>query len=290
MTGGLFAPLGLLRGILLILAGHLIGCLLLSLTGLIGFREKKPALIASRMAFGRYGSYLISAANIIQLIGWTAIMLIQCANSISAITSKLAGFTGFALFVVIVGAIVAVWALVVDKGGNALNSAAVILLFVLCLLILGLVIGGRGMVSSSGTRSAATTLSVGAALEMSIIMPLTWLPLISDYTMRASSAKASFWGSFSGYFIGSSFMYITGLAAVLFTGSSDIATIILHLGIGVAGLLVAVSYTHLRAHETRHDLVCRLLLEKKKKKKKIKTQKKINQKKNKNKKKNKKQT
>src|SRR5450756_2757819 len=31
---------------------------------------------------------------------------------------------------------------------------------------------------------------------------------------------------------------------------------------------MAVSYTHLRAHETRHDLVCRLLLEKKKKKEK----------------------
>src|SRR5450759_5898253 len=29
--------------------------------------------------------------------------------------------------------------------------------------------------------------------------------------------------------------------------------------------LCPVSYTHLRAHETRHDLVCRLLLEKKKK-------------------------
>ena len=28
----------------------------------------------------------------------------------------------------------------------------------------------------------------------------------------------------------------------------------------------SVSYTHLRAHETRHDLVCRLLLEKKKRK------------------------
>src|SRR5450756_2875724 len=32
--------------------------------------------------------------------------------------------------------------------------------------------------------------------------------------------------------------------------------------------LEPVSYTHLRAHETRHDLVCRLLLEKKKKTKK----------------------
>src|SRR5659263_155884 len=31
------------------------------------------------------------------------------------------------------------------------------------------------------------------------------------------------------------------------------------------GSSMAVSYTHLRAHETRHDLVCRLLLEKKKK-------------------------
>src|SRR5665648_748849 len=30
------------------------------------------------------------------------------------------------------------------------------------------------------------------------------------------------------------------------------------------GIILAVSYTHLRAHETRHDLVCRLLLEKKK--------------------------
>src|SRR5450756_1466063 len=31
-----------------------------------------------------------------------------------------------------------------------------------------------------------------------------------------------------------------------------------------ANALQPVSYTHLRAHETRHDLVCRLLLEKKK--------------------------
>src|SRR5450756_1115338 len=40
----------------------------------------------------------------------------------------------------------------------------------------------------------------------------------------------------------------------------------LHAELGVQ--IGAVSYTHLRAHETRHDLVCRLLLEKKKKKKK----------------------
>src|SRR5450756_1321092 len=44
---------------------------------------------------------------------------------------------------------------------------------------------------------------------------------------------------------------------------------------GYRGASVAVSYTHLRAHETRHDLVCRLLLEKKKKTKKKKKKHKI---------------
>src|SRR5450756_2922909 len=40
-----------------------------------------------------------------------------------------------------------------------------------------------------------------------------------------------------------------------------------HLNLPTGWHLIAipVSYTHLRAHETRHDLVCRLLLEKKKK-------------------------
>src|SRR5450756_3075953 len=32
----------------------------------------------------------------------------------------------------------------------------------------------------------------------------------------------------------------------------------------ISNRVKAVSYTHLRAHETRHDIVCRLLLEKKK--------------------------
>src|SRR5450759_1056604 len=42
---------------------------------------------------------------------------------------------------------------------------------------------------------------------------------------------------------------------------------LLFLTTDVGDDIISVSYTHLRAHETRHDLVCRLLLEKKKKKK-----------------------
>ncbi len=40
-----------------------------------------------------------------------------------------------------------------------------------------------------------------------------------------------------------------------------------HCALAATRALGAVSYTHLRAHETKANLVCRLLLEKKKKKK-----------------------
>src|SRR5450756_707078 len=59
------------------------------------------------------------------------------------------------------------------------------------------------------------------------------------------------------------------LLAIPALGASDVLPVARQIygSIGPAfyGLrtTLAVSYTHLRAHETRHDLVCRLLLEKK---------------------------
>ena len=44
--------------------------------------------------------------------------------------------------------------------------------------------------------------------------------------------------------------------------------------LNLVNVMEAVSYTHLRAHETKANLVCRLLLEKKKKNKKKKKKKK----------------
>ena len=60
-----------------------------------------------------------------------------------------------------------------------------------------------------------------------------------------------------------------GFAAVIPVGfgSSIVFTPDVNFGIELAGRYTSVSYTHLRAHETVLDLVCRLLLEKKKQQK-----------------------
>src|SRR5659263_697868 len=64
----------------------------------------------------------------------------------------------------------------------------------------------------------------------------------------------------------------TNLEKILFPGLDLKKSRVIEYYIRIAPLMlgllknrvIAVSYTHLRAHETRHDLVCRLLLEKKK--------------------------
>lgn len=55
MTGSLIAPLGVKYGIIAILTGHLIGTLILALTGIIGFKEKNPSLKSSRLSLAQHG-------------------------------------------------------------------------------------------------------------------------------------------------------------------------------------------------------------------------------------------
>jgi len=237
MTGGLIAPLGIKKGIIVILAGHLIGCLILAFIGVIGFKEKMPALMSSRISLGKYGSYVVSIFNIIQLTGWTAIMLIQCTKSMQAITQKMFGIDNFTLLLIITGIIVALWTLYSDKGVNIVNNIAVMLLLLLSFVMLGTVLKGGEVNQIIGTISA------GAAFELSIVMPLSWLPIISDYTMAAKSVKGSFFGSFFGYFAGSSFMYIIGLVSAVYAGTSDPVSVLGGLNMGYAALIIIILST-----------------------------------------------
>ncbi|TEB05237.1 cytosine permease [Pelotomaculum schinkii] len=237
MTGSLIAPLGIKEGIAVILAGHLIGTLILALVGVIGFREKSPSLKSSRLSLGRYGSYIISVFNIIQLVGWTAIMLIQCTRSLQSITGKLFGFDNFTVLVIAIGILVGIWAFNAHRGINLINNVAVVLLLLLCVLML------RSVLQAGEAQEFASSITFGAALELSIIMPLTWLPLISDYTMLGKSRAGSFWGSFGGYFLGSSFMYIIGLLSATYAGTPDPIGVMAGLNLGISAVFIVILST-----------------------------------------------
>ena len=87
------------------------------------------------------------------------------------------------------------------------------------------------------------SLSFGAAVELAVAMPLSWLPLISDYTREAEKPFAATLSSTLTYGVVSCWMYLIGMGAAIFTGEGDIALIMVKAGLGVAALLILILST-----------------------------------------------
>ncbi|WP_242865077.1 cytosine permease, partial [Clostridium botulinum] len=139
LTGGLIAPLGFKKGILAIILGHVIGCTLLYFAGLIGTKSGLSSMESSRMSFGKYGSYVFSSLNILQLVGWTAIMIIGGANVLNAVSNTLFGFANKALWCMLISILIIIWILIGFENLGRLNVIAVGGLFILT-IVLGIVI------------------------------------------------------------------------------------------------------------------------------------------------------
>jgi len=238
-TGGLLAPLGFEQGLKAILLGHLIGGLILILGGYIGAQSKLPAIMSTRISFGHYGSYLFSLLNVLQLIGWTAVMIISGGRAANELGVALFGFDSINTWAIAIGIFIGLWIWLGKVGFQKLNVVAVVLLFVLTLILCGVVFKEGNILLAAPTDE----MSFGSALELSIIMPLSWLPLISDYTRFAKSRKSGLVGSFMGYFIGSSLMYAIGLAIALYAKDASVGSMMMTLNLGFAALGIVLLST-----------------------------------------------
>lgn len=218
-AGSLIAPLGLGFGVCAILLGHLIGNTPFALGGLIGSRWGIPTMVSVRPSFGIRGSYFAAGLNVIQLIGWTAVMLIICGGAANTI-SKSYGISNPALWIILSGAITTLWALMGHRIWKWLERLSVFALLMLCLVMTFLVFYEYGWERLSQIpRAKNFPFMIG--LDLVIAMPISWLPLISDYSRFATNSKTSFWGTWVSYFIISSWMYLLGLMASLATQSPD---------------------------------------------------------------------
>ena len=234
LTGTAFAPLGMGKGLLAILIGHVIGCGMMLLAGLIGGRTGRSAMETVKMSFGQKGGLLFALLNVLQLVGWTAIMIYDGALAIGGIFQG-----GHWIWCLVIGGLIVVWILVGITNLGVINKVAMAALFVLT-LVLCKVIFFSG--ASAGTVQGEA-MSFGAAVELAVAMPLSWLPLISDYTRAAEKPFQATLASTVTYGAVSCWMYIIGMGAALYTGESDIAVIMVKAGLGLAALVILVLST-----------------------------------------------
>ncbi len=242
LTGTLIAPLGFAKGLAAILLGHVIGCVLLYFAGLIGAYKGISAMETVKLSFGGRGALFFAVMNVLQLVGWTAVMIGQGADSAAAM-----GFSGIlassAFWAVIIGALIIVWIVIGVTNIGRLNVCVMAALFVMTVVLSVIVFKIGGGIFAGASGGGAEALSFGAAAELSAAMPISWLPLISDYTRSAGKPRLATGTSVIVYFAGSCWMFVIGMAAALFTGNDSIADIMLGAGTGIVGLLIVTLST-----------------------------------------------
>ena len=234
LTGTYFSSLGFGRGLAAILVGHVIGCIMLFLAGVIGGTSRKSAMETTKSSFGSKGGLLFAILNVLQLVGWTAIMIYDGALAADGIFSA-----GRWVWCLIIGLLIIVWILIGITNLGKLNTVAMVLLFLLTIVLCRVIFFSGNVITTVPDDS----LSFGAAVELAVAMPLSWLPLISDYPREAKEPVKATAVSAVVYGLVSCWMYIIGMGASLFTGESDIAQILLKAGLSIAGLLIIVFST-----------------------------------------------
>lgn len=250
ITGTYFAPLGFAKGMAAIAIGHVLGCALLFMTGVIGAKKKMAAMQTTALSFGKIGAKFFGLLNAAQLLGWTGIMIYDgslCANTIingAKDYSKVAALA--------IGVLIVVWILAGVRNLDKLNFAAAAALFcltiLLCVKIFGGIFGGADSgaamaAGAAGEGMADQALSFGAAIELSVAMPLSWLPVISDYTKDAKRPVAVSLAAAVVYFLVSVWMYAIGMGAAIVAGESSIDIVMLKTGLGIAALVIVVLST-----------------------------------------------
>lgn len=238
-TGTLLAPLGWQRGLAALLLGHAVGGALFFAAAYIGALTGRSSMESVRLSFGKRGSVLFSVANMLQLAGWTAVMIYAGATVSSALGKVLWDGESFVWWALANGALIVLWLVFGARKTGGLKTVSMLLMLLAVLWL------SAEVFSTAGSTAAQVSdgMSFGTAVELSAVMPLSWLPLAADYTRQARRPFAATLTATLAYTLTGCWMYALGLAAALFTGETDVAKILLGAGLGAAGILAVVLST-----------------------------------------------
>jgi NCS1 family nucleobase:cation symporter-1 len=221
LVNGLGLDLAQVVGVSIV--GSLLGGILLAAAARHGSRHGVPTMVSLRPILGRRGSYVPSALNAFQLLGWATFEVLVMALAAAQLTGLPLGDWTAVAFVPVFGAIVLALAL---AGPLAVVRAwlkkfaiwavlATTAYLAYAMLTSGVYLGGRpgGSASPGGP-------SIMAALDLVIVMPVSWWPLVADYNRFAKSGRASWVGTVGGNALANAAYFVLGGMLVIFAYAS----------------------------------------------------------------------
>jgi nucleobase:cation symporter-1, NCS1 family len=218
-TGAIFllvpiAEPGLSLGaaVVALLVGTVLGSLGIAAAAVPGARTGAPSMVLLRGLFGTKSSYLPTALNIVQLLGWTTFELVTIGTALHQVAATIPRWTyilGAGVLTTALALRPLGWIRVLRKYVTVAVLAALLYLFV---QLLRHPLPGFGDGSWNGFWIAVDTV-VGVSVS--------WVPLASDYSRHARSARDAFTGAFIGYSVTQIACYALGLVALVTVAHHD---------------------------------------------------------------------
>jgi NCS1 family nucleobase:cation symporter-1 len=217
VVGTFLVPgLGLKQALLAILVGAIIGNVLLGIGGAIGADARVPQMVLLRAPLGLRGSYLPTALNILQLLGWATFEVIVMAQAADVLMKEVFGLRSlYHLWVAFFTALTLVLALSGPIRVTRLLKVSIVWLVLLSTLwITGSLLVNYD-IGEILSRPGDGSMSFWLAVDLVVALPISWFPLVADYSRFARDTRSAFWGTAAGYFVPQVWFYALGSLLVL---------------------------------------------------------------------------
>ena len=242
-AGALLTPaLSLPTATLLIIAGVTLGNVFMALIAAMGYRTGVPTMVLARGALGVRGSVLPSVLNYVQLIGWSAVMIVVGAKAADQVIVSLTGASTYYLWVVLIGVMLTLWTYLGPEKWKTLETISVAMLLALTAWLTYITLT-RFNISELLSRPGTGGISYWLGLDLVVAMPISWVPLVADYARFSKTLGGSFWGTYIGHFISCALFYFIGALTNVAVGAPDPIAIIASYGLGVPAMLIIIFST-----------------------------------------------
>jgi putative hydroxymethylpyrimidine transporter CytX len=221
LVAAAYFELSLKQALLATLVGGLIGNTMLGVAGLIGADARVPTMVLQRAPLGQQGSYVATALNVLQCLGWSVFEITVIATAAAALSERVFGFHGTWIWKLVFGAVGISLALLgpvgfvrrfVRKIGIWAVAASIVYLAVWIL---------RNADVSALWNEGGHGGSFWLGVDLVIALTVSWIPLVADYTRFSRTRRAGFLGAGIGYLLPTLFQFGFGSILVLSHSSVD---------------------------------------------------------------------
>jgi putative hydroxymethylpyrimidine transporter CytX len=192
---------------------------------------------------GLKGSFVPSALNVLQLVGWTAVEFWAMAAVANVVSVRLFGFDAYHVWLALVAVVCTAFAI----GGPVVVVRRWLERFGIWVLVgtsawITLKVVGAADVGSLWRAPGTGGLPFWLGVDLVVAMPVSWLPLVADYDRFARQGARGALGTYVGYLIGNVWFYALGALLVLALGvAADVRGIGAAIATVAGGSLVLVA-------------------------------------------------